>query len=154
MNTNTEGRRTSTFARRAVPALAIVVLAIGLGACQTPRGDAVQQAPVVPQAAAVQKADPAPVGIELGRPVDRIAEEIARRAQAPATNFPSWTARITAEVEYQAQLSQQPSVRFRGMTADRIVEQLAKEQDRFKGMTADRIVETLDREAPGAPVFY
>ena len=148
MNTNTQSRRTSTFARRAVPALAIVVLAIGLGACQTPQGEAVPEAPVVKQAA------PAPEGIELGRPADRIAEEIARRAQAPATTFPSWTARITAEVEYQAQLSQQPSVRFRGMTADRVVEQLAKEQDRFKGMTADRIVEQLDREAHGTPIFY
>jgi hypothetical protein len=155
MNTNTEGGRTSTFARRAVPALAIVVLAIGLGACQTPRGEAVQQAPVVQQAdRAPVKADRPPVGIQLGRPADRIAEEIARQALGPATSFPSWTARITAEVEYQVQLSQQPSVRFRGMTADRIVEQLAKEQDRFKGMTADRIVEQLDREAHGTPVLY
>ena len=127
MNTNTEGRRTSTFARRAVPALAIVALAIGLGACQTPRAETVPQAPVVKNAEA-------PVGIELGRPADRIAEEIARQAQA--------------------QLSRQPSVRFRGMTADRIEEQLAKEQGRFKGMTADRIVEQLDREAHGAPVHY
>jgi hypothetical protein len=148
MNTNTHSRRTSTFARRAVPALAIVVLAVGLGACQTPRGEVAPEAPVVAPAAQ------APADVELGRPADRIAEEIARRAQAPATNFPSWTARITAEVQYQAQLSQQPSVRFRGMTADRVVEQLAKEQNRFDGMTADRIVEQLEREAAGSPIFY
>jgi len=98
MNTNTHNRRTSTFAQRAVPALAIVVLAIGLGGCQTPRGEAVPQVP------AVQKAD-APVSHELGRVADRIEAELARQAQAPATTFPSWTARITAELEYQAQLS-------------------------------------------------
>ena len=40
MNTNTHGRRTSTSVRRAVPAFAIVALAIGLGACQTPQGGA------------------------------------------------------------------------------------------------------------------
>ena len=152
MNGNTHTPRTSTSVRRAVPALAIVALAVGLGACQTPpRGQAALEAQVIQQ---VQ--EPVQVGLDRTRPADRIAEAIERRAAREAVNdrLGSWTDRVTAQLEHQAKLSQSPSVRFRGMSADRIEEQLAREADRFDGMSADRIVEKLEREPAGAPKYY
>ncbi len=131
MNTNTHQRRTATSVRRAVPALAIVVLAIGLGACQTPpRGEAVPKAPVI-QPAEV------PQGIDTSRPADRIEAELERRAQ----------------LEYEAQLTKSVSVQYRGRTADTI-DRLTSDNDRFAGVPVDRIVEQLEREANGAPRFY
>jgi len=145
MNTNTNGRRTSMSARRAVPAFAIVVLAIGLGACQTPpRGAAVPEAPVIQP---VQ----VPEGVDRTRPVDRIVEQLERLAQAPETRFPGWTKnRVTAQLEYEASLKVTAD-RFRGMPADRVAEQIAREKAaanaEFKGMPADRVVERLQRQA-------
>jgi hypothetical protein len=147
MNTNTNGRRTSTSARRVVPAIAIVALAIGLGACQTPpRGAAAPQAPVHQNAAV-------PAGIDSSRPADRITEQLARQAAAPQTHFGSWTDRITAQIEYQASLTVSSADRFRGMSADRVAEQIAREKaassEEFKGVPADRIVERLHRVNAG-----
>jgi hypothetical protein len=72
MNSNTTTPRTSKSLRRAVPALAIVVLAIGLGACQTPPKGAIQE----PAARSVQ----VPAGIDTRLPADRIAEQLDRQA--------------------------------------------------------------------------
>jgi hypothetical protein len=126
MNTNTNGRRTSTSARRVVPAIAIVALAIGLAACQTPqRGDAAPEAPVRQNAEV-------PAGVDTWRPADRIAEQLERQVSRPTV---------------------QSSERFGGMTADRVAEQIAREKaassEEFKGVPADRIVERLDREVAG-----
>jgi hypothetical protein len=148
MNTNTNGRRTSQSLRRAVPAIAIVALAIGLGACQTPpRGAAVPEVAPVVQPAQV------PAGVDSSRPADRIAEQLERLAKAPATHFPSWTDRITAQLEYEASLTVKSTDRFKGMSADRVEEQIARENaaksDEFKGVPADRIVERLGRVVHG-----
>lgn len=148
MNTNTNGRRTSMSIRRAVPAVAIVALAIGLGACQTPpRGAAVPQAPVI-QPAEV------PAGVDTSRPADRITEQLERQAKLPSTHFPSWTAdRLEAQLEYEASLTVKSTDRFRGMSADRIEEKLAREQAandaRYEGVPADRIDERLQRQVGG-----
>jgi hypothetical protein len=121
MNSNTNGRQTSTSARRVVPAIAIVALAIGLGACQTPpRGAAAPEAPVRQNAAV-------PAGIDSSRPADRITEQLARQASAPQTHFGSWTDRITAQVEYEASLtatSVDANEVEKDAPADRIVERL------------------------------
>ena len=147
MNTNTNSRRTSTSARRVVPAVAIVALAIGLGACQTPqRGAAAPEAPVRQNAAV-------PAGIDSNRPADRITEQLERQARAPQTHFGSWTDRITAQLEYEASLTVSSADRFRGMSADRVAEQIAREKaansEEFKGVPADRIVERLQRQVGG-----
>lgn len=138
MNTSTNTRGTSSSFRRAVPVLAIVALAVGLAACQTPpRGSAVPQAPVI-QPAEV------PAGVDINRPADRIVEQIERRNRD--VNLPSWTDRITAELEYQAREVYLPS------WTDRITAQVeyeasvsVKDTDQFRGMTADRI----EREIAG-----
>lgn len=130
MNSNTNPRRTSTSVRRAVPALAIVVLAIGLGACQTPGFRA-----AVPQAPVIQPAE-VPAGIDTSRPADRIVEALEAQAK---------------------QQAQSPAVRYQGLPADRIDDAQLREQaatDRFDGIPADRIEEQLTREAAGAPVYY
>lgn len=148
MNRNTHTRQTSTSVRRAVPALVIVTLAIGLGACQTPRNA------VVPEPVPAVQPAPVPEGVDLSRPADRIAEQLARQAVAPPTHFPTWTDRITAQIEYEATLTVSPSVRFRGVPADRVAERLQREQAQFRGMTADRIAEQLNRQTAGAPVYF
>lgn len=74
MNTNTNGPRTSTSARRLVPAIGIVALAIGLGGCQTPPERAA--APVSP----VMQHAQVPAGVDMWRPADRITEQLARQA--------------------------------------------------------------------------
>ena len=127
MNTNTNGRRTPMSIRRAVPAIAIVALAIGLGACQTPpRGAAVPEAPAVIQHVEV------PAGVDRTRPADRVAEQLERLKA-------SQTAKSTD--------------RFKGMSADRVAEQIAREQaanaEKYKGMPADRVVDRLNREVAG-----
>ena len=142
MNINTEDRRTSTFARRAVPALAIVALALGLGACQTPQGSAVPQAPVV-------KLVEYPPGVDLTPTSDRVAQALERIAQSREAHLGTWTDRITAQLEYEASLTVKSTDRFKGMSADRIEEQLAREKaaagEEFKGVPADRVVEQLQR---------
>jgi hypothetical protein len=147
MNTNTNGRRTSMSARRVVPAVAIVALAIGLAACQTPqRGAAVPEAPVRQNAEV-------PAGVDTLRPADRITEQLERQARLPQTHFGSWTDRVTAQLEYEASLTVSSADRFRGMSADRVAEQIAREKaadsEEFKGVPADRIVERLEREVAG-----
>ena len=118
MNSKTSTPRTSSV-RRVVPAVAIVVLAIGLGACQTPpRGTVVPQEPVV-------QSVPVPAGIDTNRPADRIAEQLAR--ESATVRLPSWTDRITAQIEYEASLTVKSTGRFNGMPADRVEEQLARE---------------------------
>jgi hypothetical protein len=144
-NTSTSGRRTSMSARRVVPAIAIVALAIGLGACQTPqRGAAAPEAPVRQNAEV-------PAGVDTWRPADRIVEQLAR--QAREDRFGDWTDRITAQLEYEASLSVSSADRYSGMLADRVAEQIAREKaansEEFKGVPADRIVERLDREVAG-----
>ena len=79
MNTQTNGRRTSISFRGAIPAVAIVALAIGLGACQTPPQRAA--APVAP----VMRHAQVPAGVDMWRPADRIAEQLARQA-SPSVN--------------------------------------------------------------------
>jgi hypothetical protein len=128
MNTNTNAGRTSMSRRRAVPAVAIVALAIGLGACQTPPdGAAAPESPVIPHAQV-------PAGVDMWRPPDRITEQLARQATAPKTHFGSWTDRITAQIQYEASLTVN--------SADAISEEL-------KHLPADRIVERLHRVHAG-----
>ena len=99
MNSNTHTPRTSTFGRRALPVLAIVTLTVGLGACQTPREGA-----AAPQKQATEVV-PAPRGVDINRPADRIDEQLQREA---------------AETAALAE-------RFRGLPADRIEGLLQRE---------------------------
>ena len=140
MNTNTNGRRTSTSVRRAVPALAIVALAIGLGACQTPpRGQAVPQAPVIQpcrHGSGGRRHQPA------GGSDRRAARTAGPRGPAvhPELDRPHHrTARVRGIADRAV------DVRFRGMPADRIEELTGRREptnsEEFDGMPADRIVE-------------
>ncbi len=151
MNTNTHGRRTSMSVRRAVPAIAIVALAIGLGACQTPPGGA-----AVPQAPVIQPAE-VPAREGLTTPSDRVTQAIERAEalkRVQSDRFNGMTAdRIEAQLEYEASLTVKSTDRFQGMTADRIEDAIARERaasgEGFEGVPADRVAERLQREVGG-----
>ena len=109
-----------------MPAFAIVALAVGLAACQTPTA----AAPAVEKPAVVSV--PVPKGIETNRYADRIQEQIERREgqtrdlieqlrghpadrvqaaldkldrveslPAPEAHLPGWVNRILAQIEFE-----------------------------------------------------
>lgn len=154
MNTNTHGRRTSMSVRRAVPAIAIVALAIGLGACQTPPGGA-----AVPQAPVIQPAE-VPAREGLTTPSDRVTQAIERAEalkRVQSDRFNGMTAdRIEAQLEYEASLTVKSTDRFQGMTADRIEDAIARERaasgEGLNSASAARLTEQYDRAAHGLQV--
>ena len=137
MNAIPEGRPqvASRFARGVGVAALSTILVVGLAGCMTGRLAAGQSD--------VKQNPPAPAGIDLSRPADRIVEQIERRNrevnlpswtdritaqleyQAREVHLPSWTDRITAQVEYEASLSVKATDQYRGMTADRIEREIA-----------------------------
>lgn len=130
--TTTHTRRTSRSARRTVPALAIVVLAVGLGACQTPprAGGVVEEVPVVEQ---VQ----VPEGIDTRQPADRIEAELERRAQSPSVQSRHVVAdRLDTQL---ATRPQSPSVQSRHLVADRLDTQPATPKTTAPSLPADRL---------------
>ena len=136
----------SRFARGVGVVAVTTVLVAGLAGCMTGRVAAGQ--------IEVKQNPPVPAGIELGQPADRLAEQIERIQRAPReVHLPSWTDRIAAQAQYEANHPAEATDRFRGIPADRVDELLARDQaaaaDRFEGMTADRVVEVLDREFVG-----
>jgi hypothetical protein len=136
----------SRFARGVGVAAVTTILVVGLAGCMTGRVSAGQ--------IEVKQNPPVPAGVELGQPADRIAEHIERIQRAPReVHLPSWTDRIAAQAEYEANRPPEATDRFRGVPADRVEELLAQDEaaaaDRFEGMTADRIVEAIDREFVG-----
>ena len=149
MNAIPEGRTqvaASRFARGVGVAAVTTILVVGLAGCMTGRVSAGQ--------IEVKQNPPVPAGVELGKPADRIAEQIERIQRAPReVSLPSWTDRIAAQAEYEASRPVDATDQFRGLPADRVEEQLARETasvaDRFEGMPADRIVDALEREFVG-----
>lgn len=136
----------SRFARRVGVVAVTTILVAGLAGCMTGRVAAGQ--------IEVKQNPPVPAGIELGQPADRLAEQMERIQRAPReVHLPSWTDRIAAQAQYEANHPAEATDRFRGIPADRVDELLARDQaaaaDRFEGMTADRVVEVLDREFVG-----
>jgi hypothetical protein len=118
----------NTFPRRIVPAVAVIALAVGLGACQTPsRVDVVPEAPSGP---VVRQHVDRPAGVEMYLPADRIEEQLAREArlarEAEGPVLGTWTNRILAQIEYEKTHPAGPSLQFNGMTADRLEKEMQR----------------------------
>jgi len=119
MNAISKGRSqaaTSRIARGIGVAALSTILVAGLAGCMTGKV-AANSEPVVQRNAVAP-----PAGVELGRPADRIAEQLERGARE--VSLPSWTDRITAELDYTARNGQPaketPKNPYPGVPADRL----------------------------------
>ena len=147
MNAISKGRSPSTASRisRGIGAAAVsTILVVGLAGCMTGRAPAISGPVVVNRNAAVPAGvdmwqpadriaeqlahqaavDRATAARFAGVPADRVSEQLAREAQgaqptvARQVHFPSWTDRITAQLEHEAQAA--ATNPYPGMTADRL----------------------------------
>ena len=121
MNAISKGRSqaaTSRISRGIGVAALSTILVAGLAGCMT--GKVANSEPIVQRNAVAP-----PAGVELGRPADRIAEQLER--QSREVHLPSWTDRVTAQQEYEARNGQSgtteqdaPTNPYPGVPADRI----------------------------------